>query len=125
MKLDGVHPDLIGKWEKIRTAAGVLGLTIIPTSGLRSLAEQQALYAQGRTAPGPIVTYADGVKKRSNHQAHPDGWGHALDFCFLLDGKPSWNLALPWKLIGEMAKSLGLKWGGDWKRPDRPHIELA
>lgn len=102
----------------------VLGWEIIPTSGVRSTAQQQALYAQGRTTPGPIVTYADGVEKRSNHQVRADGYGHAIDFCFLVEGKPSWNLALPWRLVGEAGKALGLEWGGDWKRPDRPHLEL-
>ena len=45
--------------------AAAAGITIKVLSGLRSFAEQDALYAQGRTAPGPKVTHARGG--HSNH----------------------------------------------------------
>lgn len=126
-KLEGVHPELAQAGARILVAMGALGFPMLITDGVRTTAQQARLYAKGRTAPGPIVTYADGIKKTSNHQPKADGYGHALDLCFLVDGKPSWDSALPWKLYGEMAKSQGLRWGGDWKSPliDRPHIELA
>lgn len=124
-KLDGVHPVLVEKVERLRLALEALGFRLLVTDGLRTTAEQQALYAKGRTAPGPIVTNADGVVTRSNHQTHADGFGHAVDCCFLVDGVPSWAETLPWRCYGEMAKALGLHWGGDWvTRQDRPHIEL-
>lgn len=124
-KLDGVHPDLVAAFEKISAALAALGFPMIVTDGVRSTAQQAKLYAQGRTKPGPIVTYADGIQKTSNHQPKADGWGHAIDCCFLVDGRPSWDDSLPWKVYGEAAKALGLRWGGDWIKPvDRPHIEL-
>lgn len=46
-----------------KAAAGSINIKII--SGLRTYAEQDALYAKGRTAPGPTVTNATGG--RSNH----------------------------------------------------------
>ena len=114
---------------------------------LRTEAEQQALYAKGRTVPGPdvsaarpmgrIVTQADGVRLRSNHQAHPDGSGHAIDCCFLIDADqdgevddPTWSALRPWALYGavveEVAKALDLRvvWGGRWRAYDGPHVEL-
>lgn len=33
--------------------------------GLRTTAQQQAAYAEGRTAPGRVVTNADGVHHKS------------------------------------------------------------
>jgi peptidoglycan L-alanyl-D-glutamate endopeptidase CwlK len=125
VKFTGVHPKLVAKVRQLLTAMGVLGWTMIPTDGVRTAEQQAILYAQGRTAPGPVVTNADGVVKKSNHQPHLDGYGHAVDCCFLVNGKPSWADTLPWAAYGEAAKSLGLIWGGDWgSLHDRPHLEL-
>jgi peptidoglycan L-alanyl-D-glutamate endopeptidase CwlK len=123
-KLDGVHPALVEKTGRILAAMSALGFPMLVTDGVRTVTEQAALYAKGRTAPGKIVTQCDGELKRSNHQVKADGFGHAVDCCFLVDGKPSWDDALPWRLYGETAKALGLKWGGFWTTPDRPHVEL-
>lgn len=124
-KLDGVHPALIAAVERILAAMRVLGFEMIVTDGIRSTAEQKALYAKGRSAPGPIVTNTDGVTHLSNHQARDDGFGAAVDMCFLVDDLPSWGESNPWHLYGAMAKALGLVWGGDWAAiKDRPHIEM-
>lgn len=124
-KLAGVHPTLIVAVTKILNAMAALGYPMRVTDGMRTQAEQAALYAKGRTAPGAVVTNADGLLKKSNHQTHADGWGHAVDCCFLVDGKPSWASDLPWELYGHLAKFLGLEWGGDFHSiTDRPHIEL-
>lgn len=102
-----------------------LGFPMIVTSTVRTTDQQQALYAKGRTTPGPIVTNADGVIKTSNHQAKADGWGHAVDCAFLINGTPSWDLRLPWATYGACGKALGLQWGGDWNSlVDLPHLEL-
>lgn len=120
-KLEGVHPALIEKVKRILHAMAELGYPMLVTDGVRTAEQQAALYAQGRTTPGKIVTYA----KVSNHQPKTDGFGYAVDCAFLVDGKPSWDDKLPWRLYGEAAKSQGLIWGGDWKRlVDRPHIEM-
>ena len=124
-RLIGVHHDLVAKVGQILLAMQALGYQMGVTDGLRSEAQQQALYAQGRTAPGDIVTNADGVTHKSNHQAHADGFGHAVDCAFLMNGAFSWDDTLPWTLYGAMAKALGLVWGGDWHAiVDRPHVEL-
>lgn len=131
--------DLTKVESKLREAVEVIlkvmekgGLPMLVTDTLRTTEEQQALYAQGRTKPGQIVTYADGIKVKSNHQA-PEGstLGRAVDMCFLINGKPAWpNDSKLWNIYGAVAKAHGLVWGGDWKdskgkpRPDYPHIEL-
>lgn len=124
-KLVGVHPQLVEKVEKILAALDALGFPMMVTDGVRSVEQQKALYAKGRTAPGPVVTYADGVEKRSNHQPHIDKLGHAVDCCFVVNGKPSWDAHLPWKAYGAAAEAHGLTWGGSWTRlADLPHVEL-
>ncbi|MEC0484914.1 M15 family metallopeptidase [Bacillus glycinifermentans] len=90
------------------------------TSGYRSFAEQNRLYAQGRTAHGKIVTNAKGGQ--SNHN-----YGLAVDYVLLTsDGKTAlWTINSKWKRVAQIAKALGFAWGGDWKSfKDYPHLEM-
>src|SRR5687768_6560926 len=106
-KLAGVHPALVAKLARMESAMRMLGFELLVTDGVRTQAEQQALFAKGRSKPGPIVTNADGVRNRSNHQIKTDGFGHAVDCCFLVNGKASWAESNPWRLYGAMAVALG------------------
>jgi len=123
-RLKGCAPALITKVDQVLTALSAVGVTMFVTEGLRSTERQQALYAQGRTAPGDRVTNCDGVVLKSNHQAHDsDGFGHAVDLAFA--GADPYAEAHPWTLYGLLAEQVGLKWGGRWTSPhDRPHVEL-
>src|SRR6476660_3761145 len=125
-KLEGVHPELIDKVHRILMAMSSLGHPMVVTDGVRTAEEQHALYEQGRTKPGKIVTNADGYAKKSNHQPHEDGLGHAVDCAFVDEhGRPTWDDSKPWAAYGACAKALGLAYGGDWAAlKDRPHIEL-
>jgi peptidoglycan LD-endopeptidase CwlK len=93
--------------------------TVRIISGNRTYAEQDEIYAQGRTKPGKKVTDAKGGQ--SNHN-----FGIAWDIGIFVGGKylaesPFYKAAAP---IGLVATP-GLEWGGDWKKPDRPHYQLA
>lgn len=95
------------------------GLEIKITDTLRSKAEQDALYAQGRTTSGSKVTNA--TYPKSNHN-----WGIAFDFC-RNDGKGAFydNDGFFTK-VGKVGKSIGLSWGGDWTSfEDKPHFEYT
>jgi peptidoglycan LD-endopeptidase CwlK len=117
-KLEGVIPEMRQKVERVLAAMSALGHPMFVVSGNRTVEEQQKLFAQGRTKPGPIVTNADGVEKKSNHQG-----GKAVD-CAFAGGDP-WSSSHPWEAYGACAKAVGLKWGGDFKSlVDKPHIEL-
>lgn len=127
--LKGIHPDL----NKVLTKSietSPVDFTI--TDGLRTTAQQKALYAKGRTTSGSIVTNADGVKNKSNHQAKSDGYGYAVDLYPYYNGSVQVNddKTLINKIaphIKKVAKELGIKieWGGDWKSfKDYPHFEL-
>lgn len=58
--LNGLNPEFRGKFADIRSAAADQGVNFdAPTGGLggiRTPEQQAAIYAQGRTAPGPVVT---------------------------------------------------------------------
>ena len=63
-----LHPRLgIAARQFINTVEGELGIQLRITQGYRSIAEQDALYAQGRTAPGEIVTNARGGQSYHNY----------------------------------------------------------
>ena len=93
------------------------GIAINIISGTRTYAEQDALYAQGRTTAGDIVTNARGGY--SNHN-----FGIAFDI-----GVFSGNRYLPesplYKAVGALGMELGLEWGGNWTSiVDQPHFQL-
>lgn len=124
-KFQGLHPTLIKKAQQVIAAMAALDFPMVPVQGLRTTEYQQSLYAQGRTAPGHIVTNADGVKSKSNHQAQADGFGHAVDIAFVVNGAPSFDIKLPWSCYGTCAKAVGLNWGGDFTGlADLDHLEL-
>lgn len=125
-KWENLHPVLVRKLKAVHAAMQAIGFPMMLTDGARTVEQQQALYALGRTKPGKIVTYADGIKEKSNHQLKEDGFGHAADCAFLdQSGRPSWDEDFPWRAYGECAKAVGLRWGGDWTTlVDRPHVEL-
>lgn len=101
--------------ELVRQAAGH-GIEVKVTSGLRTYAEQDALYAQGRSRPGKIVTNARGGY--SNHN-----FGLAFDLTIFAGGAPVWE-SPKYKTLGSIGKSLGLQWGGDFASiKDEPHFE--
>src|SRR5678810_1345216 len=55
------------------------GFTLKPVSGARTADEQAKLYAKGRSAPGNIVTNADGTVKKTAHQADEAADGRVND----------------------------------------------
>lgn len=120
-----LHPKIVDAVEKVLKGMAQLGHPMVVTASVRSAEDQKALFAKGRTAPGKIVTHADGVVKKSKHQIGADGFGHAVDCAFLdAHGQPSWDLSYPWGVYGALSKFYGLTWGGDWTSlKDLPHVE--
>lgn len=123
--LGGIHPDLV-KVVELAITLSEQDFTVI--EGVRTTKRQQELYAQGRTTKGSIVTRADGVKNKSNHQAKSDGYGHAVD---IVPYPVDWDTKSKFVAIADAmkkaAKDLGVSigWGGDWKKlVDLPHFEL-
>lgn len=123
-----LHPDLQKKIKQLQDICKKSGITIGISECLRTVAEQDAFYAQGRTKPGIKVTNCKGGTYSSMHQ-----WGVAFDFYLIMDvdgdGKTnddSYNDATGlFEKVGKLGQSIGLEWGGSWKSPvDKPHFQL-
>lgn len=143
-RLANLQPVIVVAAVALITGCYNRGVQIIITQGFRTYAEQDGLYAKGRTAkqltavglshvtPQPkekVVTNA-----RGGYSNHNFGW--AIDFALLLpDGRTvSWDTlrdddkdSLPdWSEVVEEAKKLGFEWGGDWRTfEDMPHLQMV
>ena len=124
--LERVHPALVRKlqtiYQEMESGKDGTRCVMMAVAGYRTQAEQSAIYAQGRTKPGPIVTYL----QTSVHQL-----GLAADSCFVfLDGKgrpqPTWDEPFrgAWDEFGKRTEHRGLTWGGDFTFGDTPHVQL-
>jgi len=114
--------DFAGKVRQVLDAMRAIGRPMVAYDGKRTAAQQQALFAKGRTAPGAIVTHLDGVTKHSYHQS-----GKAVDCAFLVSGAP-WSLSWDgspagWEVYMACGEALGLTAGGRWRMRDYPHLE--
>ncbi|MFJ5625461.1 M15 family metallopeptidase [Peribacillus loiseleuriae] len=116
----GIHPVVRDSALEVIRLAYQECIYVQISDGYRSIAEQDKLYAQGRTAPGKVVTNAKGGQ--SNHN-----YGLAVDYFLLTpDGKTAlWTVNNDWLRVAAIAKSLGFVWGGDFKTIyDPPHLEM-
>ncbi len=97
------------------------GFDVRIVSGTRTYAEQEVLYAQGRTAPGLIVTHASGGQ--SNHN-----FGIAWDIgLFIADGSYNQNDADYITVAQQVLPAMNnIEWGGNWHSiVDNPHYQLT
>lgn len=102
-------PLVKAKVEKFEELCKAANIDLLITSTYRDYESQNALYAQGRTAPGKIVTNAKAGDSWHNHRC-------AIDVVPLVNGKPDWDGSHPvWAQIGKLGKEAGLEWAGDWK----------
>ena len=120
-RLAALHPLLADRGRTMLDRCAQAGLALLVTQGLRTWDEQDTLYAQGRSAPGKVVTNARGGESYHN-------FGLAFDI-LVLDamGKAEWDPAHPgWRQAADAGKSLGLEWGGDWQTiKDQPHFQYT
>jgi peptidoglycan L-alanyl-D-glutamate endopeptidase CwlK len=146
-----LHPAFRAAVDHILRDMKVKGWDPIIGSGLRSAEEQQALYAQGREslnhvnnlrlrAKLPPIRAQENSKVtrlKSGMSYHnvpemlvSDGsglskaYGYAVD---IVDRRKGWDIADQefWKDLGALAKQYGCEWGGDWKKPDPAHVQMA
>ena len=120
-----MHPLLRTELANILSEIEQGGVSIRLTQTLRTIQEQNDLYAIGRTKPGKIVTNAKGGQSYHNY-------GLACDFCLLhKDGSISWNMhedldkdgIADWMEVVKIFEKYGWEWGGKWKFKDTPHFQ--
>lgn len=118
-RVRALHPKIRDKALAAFAQARAENIGITCTSGVRTYQQQNALYAQGRTSSGRIVTNA-----RAGRSYH--NFGLALDFCVIRGGKAVFDARDPWwKRFVRICKANGLAWGGDFRSfPDPPHMQM-
>ena len=105
--------------------AGILKQWVFLTCTYRDHKAQANLYARGRTKPGPVVTSAQPGKSKHNRKTRGLPSSMAFDLAFTPAGKRrGCTYVGQWKLLGKVADIVGLKWGGNWRKPDKPHFYL-
>jgi peptidoglycan L-alanyl-D-glutamate endopeptidase CwlK len=106
--LNELLPVVKVKVEAFLAKCKAAGIDLLVTSTYRDNDSQNALYAQGRTTPGKIVTNAKAGQSWHNYRC-------AVDVVPLVHGKPDWDGSHPvWAKIGKIGKECGLEWAGDW-----------
>jgi peptidoglycan LD-endopeptidase CwlK len=126
--LDDLHPTLRPLAVQWLAACKQQEIDAIIDFTWRSPDEQDALYAQGRTTPGKIVTNARGGQSAHNVTAGGKPAACAFDFAIQNpDGTLNWDVnSMTFKAAVAIGKGLGLAWGGSWpgKLGDYVHFEL-
>lgn len=121
--LDHCYLPFVQKGLELLARCEAAGIRFYVIRGYDSPAAQKALFDQGRTTPGPIVTNAPPFYSSHNY-------GLAWDLCKDKDAQraglqPDWSKEAErdYRAMGAIAKELGLIWGGDWSKPDMPHVQ--
>lgn len=132
-RLKGVDPKLV---KVVCRTISEATFKIQVSEGVRTLARQKELFAQGRTVPGKKVTWS----MNSKHLIQQDGFGHAVDLVPVVNGVVPWNdqkvFTEMGKLVLAIAKEEGVvvRWGHDWDmdgilgekgETDSPHFEVV
>lgn len=117
--LNDLHPHVAELAALFVERCKASGIDVIITSTYRDNESQNALYAQGRTAPGAKVTNAKAGQSYHNYRL-------AFDFCPVINGKAQWNDAGLFQRCGEIGESLGLDWAGRWvKFKELAHMQAT
>jgi len=139
-RIGKMHPDARHAVAQFINSAQEQGYYLRITETYRTVQRQNELYAKGRTTPkrGKTVTKARGLPKSSIHQ-----FGIAFDCVEVKNGRDvrtrkkfnqsvAWGSGFDkryprsrWFEIGEIGKSFGFVWGGNFRGFfDGPHFEV-
>lgn len=105
--------------------AALQGFDVLIYCTVRTLAEQAALYASGRTVKGPILTCAK--PGESLHNPDADGKAWAFDAVPMLAGRPLWGDPKALQKMGVIGEAQGLLWAGRWrgKFTEQAHFQIT
>lgn len=115
--LNALHPKVKLLALKHIQKCKEVGITLNIYSTYRSITEQNALYAQGRTKAGKRVTNARGGYSYHNFRV-------AYDCVPMVNGVAVWGRRDLYKKIGQIGVSLGMEWGANFKIKDCPHFQF-
>lgn len=122
-KIEDLHPRVQEMARQFIANCKAAGIDILITCTYRDAAEQNRLYAIGRTTPGRKVTNAKAGQSFHNYRL-------AFDVVPMRHGKPVWgtsgeDLKL-WQRVGAIGVAVGLEWAGNWTRfKEYPHFQYT
>lgn len=125
---EALHPTIKKKTDQLVEIAAKKDIHVVITDTVRTMEEQDRLYAKGRSAEGNIVTDAQAGESYHNY-------GLAIDYAIEnKKGNVIWDTGYDgnnngksdWFEVADIAKELGFEWGGDWQGfKDYPHLQIT
>ncbi|CAB4133881.1 D-alanyl-D-alanine carboxypeptidase [uncultured Caudovirales phage] len=118
--IDDLHPRVKALAERFLDDCHAAGLDVLIYSTYRDIEAQNAIYAQGRTTKGSIVTNAKGGQSFHNYRL-------AFDWVPIVHGKPLWSDAIAYAKCAKIGEALGLEWAGRWagKFKETAHFQYS
>lgn len=119
-RIEDLRPDVQVLARAFVKKAAEANIDVLIYCTLRDNESQAALYAQGRTKPGRIVTNA-----RPGESFH--NYGVAFDCVPLVSGKAAWDDDKAYAQLGRIGEALGLEWAGRWtgKLREKAHFQFT
>lgn len=115
LKISELQESIRPLAENLLRLSADAGIPLKIVSAYRTPEAQQELKESGRG-----VTNAGALMSFHNHRLAFDVV--PLEYLPMKDWNPSGSY---WKRIGEIGKGIGLEWGGDWSKPDKPHFQFS
>lgn len=152
--LKELTPELLVLYQEFNIKMGETGLIHVVTCTSRTILEQMALYTMGRLPTGDVNLfrhaadlYPIGIEENkkvtwtlnSKHVTNMfdadlnNDKARAFDIAILnKKGQTVWDIKISindneipdYDEAGMIGESVGLKWGGRFSSPDRPHFEI-
>ena len=100
--IDDLNPHVADLCRQFIAKCKAAGIDVVITSTYRDNDAQDHIFAQGRTLPGKIVTFARGGQSWHNYRV-------AFDFAILKHGKIDWGDIKSYRAARKIGESLGLE----------------
>ncbi len=154
-KIEDCTLDLQEKYRAFKAGMDAADLPFMLTCTSRTVWEQIALFAQGRKNLDMVnflrracglspISFTENLRKvtwtlASKHiidledNKPGNDKSRAFDIAIMRDGIPVWNLKIDVNIneipdydeAGRIGEAVGLRWGGRFPSPDRPHFEVT
>jgi len=100
--IDDLHPHVAKLCRQFIAKCKDAGIDVCIISTYRDNARQNQIFAQGRSRPGKIVTYARGGQSWHNHRL-------AFDFAVMKHGQIDWGDRKSYLAARKIGEALGLE----------------
>lgn len=100
--IDDLNPHVANLCRLWMDKCKAAGIEVMITSTYRDVAMQNSIYAQGRTKPGKIVTFARGGQSWHNYRC-------AFDFAVMKHGQIDWGDRASYLAARKIGASIGLE----------------